>query len=92
MDSVAGVPILQFLSRLAEIFQELTVEELDLAGGTQGTDKPRDAIDEMAELALTFTYRFLRAFSLIDIRLQNAPTDNASFRIRTGRPWTWNHR
>ena len=35
----------------------------------------------MAELALTFTYRFLRAFSLIDIRLQNAPTDNASFRI-----------
>src|SRR5216684_7808115 len=31
MDSVAGGPILQFLSRLAEIFQDLAVEELNLA-------------------------------------------------------------
>src|SRR5580658_6858340 len=38
MDSVASAPILQFLSRLAEIFQNLPVEEFDLACRTQGTN------------------------------------------------------
>ncbi len=33
MDSVAGGPILQFLSGLAEIFQELAVEKFDFARG-----------------------------------------------------------
>ena len=38
MDSVASAPILQFLSRLAEIFQDLPVEEFDLASRAQGTN------------------------------------------------------
>jgi hypothetical protein len=58
----------------------LAVEEFDLARGIQGTHTPRNVIDEQAELAFALTYRFLRAPSLIDIRLQNAPTDDASFR------------
>ena len=31
MDSVAGGPILHFLNRLAEIFQDLAVDKFDLA-------------------------------------------------------------
>src|SRR5216684_5517008 len=37
MDDVAGGPIPQFLSRLAEIFQDLTIEKFDLARRIQGT-------------------------------------------------------
>src|SRR6266478_3044896 len=48
MDGVAGGPILQVLSRLAKIFQELAVEEFDLARGTQGTHEPRNAVDDQA--------------------------------------------
>ena len=53
MDSVAGVPILQFLSRLAEIFQELAVEQFDLARGIQGAHKPGNAVDDQAKAFLT---------------------------------------
>jgi hypothetical protein len=53
MHSVAGGPILQFLSRLAEIFQELTVEKFNLAGRVQGTHKPRNTVDDQTKTFLT---------------------------------------
>jgi hypothetical protein len=53
MDSVAGGPILQFLSRLAEIFQDLTVEKSDIACRTQGTHKPRNSVDDLTKAFLT---------------------------------------
>src|SRR5258706_78433 len=53
MDGVAGGPILQFLSRLAEIFQDLAVEKLDLACRTQGTHKPRNSVDDQTKAFLT---------------------------------------
>jgi hypothetical protein len=46
VDGVAGDPILQFLTRLAEIFQDLAVEKLRLAGRTQGRYKPRNGVDD----------------------------------------------
>src|SRR6267142_326645 len=64
MDGIAGVPILQFLRRLAEIFQELAVEEFDFARGTQGTHEPRNAIDDQAKAFLTLLERHLAARAL----------------------------
>src|SRR6266446_4503519 len=48
MNGVAGGPILQFLSRLAEIFQDLAVEKFHLACRTHGTYKPRNGVDDQA--------------------------------------------
>ncbi len=64
MDSVASVPILQFLSRLAEIFQDLAVDQFDLARGIQGTHKPRNAIDDQAKAFFTLLERRLVALAL----------------------------
>src|SRR4029077_6436760 len=64
MNGIAGGPILQFLSRLAEIFQDLTVEKFDLACRIQGTHKPRNGIDDPAEAFLTFLERRLVALAL----------------------------
>jgi len=52
MESVTGGPILQFLSRLAEILQDLAVEEFNLARRIQGTHKPRNCVDDPAETFL----------------------------------------
>src|SRR5260221_9707941 len=48
MDGIAGRPILQFLTRLAEILQDLAIQKLHLAGGTQGTHHARNGIDDQA--------------------------------------------
>ena len=48
MDGIAGGPILQFPSRLAEILQDLAVQKLYLAGGIQGTHHARNGIDDQA--------------------------------------------
>src|SRR3954471_7122935 len=50
MDDVAGGPTLQFLRRLAEIFQNLAVEELEPTCRTHGTHEPGNAIDDQAQI------------------------------------------
>jgi hypothetical protein len=52
VDSFVRGPMLQLLNRLAEIFQDLTVEEFHLAGGTQGTYKPRNGVDDQTKTLL----------------------------------------
>src|SRR6266849_7686354 len=64
MDSVAGGPILQFLGRLAEIFQDLAVDKFDLACRTQGTHKPRNGVDDQTKARLTLLARRLVALAL----------------------------
>src|SRR5260370_6199504 len=64
MDGVARGPILQFVCRLAEIFQDLAVEVLDPARGTQGTNKPRNRVDDPTQAGLTLLERDLIALSL----------------------------
>ncbi len=49
MDDVAGGPTLQFLRRLAEIFQDLAVEELKFTCSTHSTYEPGNAIDDQAQ-------------------------------------------
>src|SRR5258705_6675824 len=44
MDSFGGVPILQFFSGLAEVIQQLTVEELHLTRRAQGAHEPGNVI------------------------------------------------
>src|SRR2546425_871455 len=65
MEGIAGSPILQFLSRLAEIFQNLAVEKLDLAFRTQGTYESRNTVDDPAKAFLTL----LEGCSLLPRRL-----------------------
>ena len=48
MDGIAGGPILQFLSRLAEVFQDLAVDKFDLACRTQGAHVPWNGVDDQA--------------------------------------------
>src|SRR6266478_2509130 len=48
MDGVAGGPILQFLARLAEVFQDLAVEKFHLACRAHGAYKPRNGVDDQA--------------------------------------------
>src|SRR5258707_1766581 len=48
MDAVAYGTILQFLSRLAEIFQDLAVDKFDLPCRIRGRHKPRNAVDDQA--------------------------------------------
>src|ERR1700722_2306860 len=63
-DSLEVGRIFPFLDRLAEIFQGLTVEKLDLACGTQGKHKSRNAIDDQPKAFLTLPERFLVALAL----------------------------
>src|SRR5882762_6731657 len=49
-------------------------------------DHSGNAVDELAELTFTLTERLLRAFSLIDIRLQDAPTHDAALRVPNREP------
>ena len=52
MVSVADAPILQFLSGLAEILQDLAAEKFDLACRIRGRDKTRKAVDGEAQALL----------------------------------------
>jgi hypothetical protein len=63
MNRIAVGPVPQFLGRLAEIFQDLPVEELKLPGGADGTDEPGNAVDKLAEI----TKGVLRSPSLLEI-------------------------
>src|ERR1700688_948752 len=49
MDDIAGGPFLDFLRRLAKIFQELAVEELKFTCRSHGTHEPGNAIDDQAK-------------------------------------------
>src|SRR6267378_7256906 len=48
MDGVAGGPIPQFLSGLAEVFQDLAVHKFNLACRIRSRHKPRNTVDDQA--------------------------------------------
>src|ERR1700674_159884 len=78
MDGVAGRPILQFLSRLAEIFQDSPVDKLGLACRTQGADVPWNSIDDEAQSLLIRTEGLLGAFPLFKIGVRSVPLSDLS--------------
>src|SRR5260370_137052 len=64
MEGVARGPILQFLSGLAEILQDLTVEKFDLARCVPCTHKPGNAVDDQTKTFLTLLDRSLVGLAL----------------------------
>ncbi len=67
MEGVARGPILQFLSGLAEIFQDLTVDKFDLACRIRCRHKPRNAVDDLAQVLLIGTEGILSAFPVVNV-------------------------
>src|SRR5260221_9274481 len=75
MDHVAGGPILQLLSRGAEVFQELPVDEFDLASRAQGSHKPGNAVDDQAQALLIRPEAVLCALAVVNVSQQHVPAD-----------------
>src|SRR5229473_3955273 len=65
MDGVAGGPIPQFLSGLAEIFQDLTVDKFNLTCRIRCRHKSRNAVDDLAQALLIRAEVILGALPVI---------------------------
>src|SRR5207245_10771048 len=57
-----------------------------LALGAGDNNHSGNAVDQLAKFTFALTHRFFRSPSLIDVRLQNAPTDDASIRVAHREP------
>ena len=55
MCHAAGSPVLQLLQRLAEVLDDRTVDEFELAPWRKGRDEAWNAVDDEARLAFAFT-------------------------------------
>src|SRR5207247_3751961 len=59
MNRVAGGPILQFGGTLAEVFQDLPIEMLNLTCRIHGAHEPGNAVDDLAEISFDRAQVFL---------------------------------
>ena len=59
MNRVAGSPTFQFFERLAEVFQDLTIDDFDLTRRTHDGDKGRNAIDDLTKVEVARAQGFL---------------------------------
>jgi len=73
MEGVTRGPILQFLSGLAEIFQDLTVDKFDFACRIRGRHKSGNAVDDVAQVLLVGTEGILSALPVVDVSQQHVP-------------------
>src|SRR3712207_1752772 len=78
MHGVVGPPPPQLIQRLAEVLDNLAVDELELPGGRKDRDQPWNGVHEQARLALAGAQPVLGALPLIDVLQQHAPADDAS--------------
>src|SRR5258707_1158747 len=85
MDRIAGGPILQFLSRLTEILQDLAIEKFNLARRVQGTHHPWNSVDDETKAFFTLLESRLVALSIFDIGIRTEPFDNLSMRVQRRR-------
>src|ERR1700680_2044809 len=84
MDGVAGRPLLQFLGGLSEVLQGLAVDDLDLASGTMGRNKSRNAVEDQAQALLTRLEGLLSALSVINVSQHHVPARHPAFRVSRG--------
>src|SRR5260370_24108977 len=84
MNGVSVGPILQFLNRLAEIFQDLPVQEFNFAGRIHGTYQAGNAVDDQAKIEFARAQRFLSTLPVVNVRAQGIPANDPSFRIPRG--------
>ena len=79
MDEVAGSPTIQFLRALAEVSDDLLIDEFVFAFRRHRINEPRNTIDDQAQTEFAGTQRFFHALSVVDIRPQGIPADDTSF-------------
>src|SRR6266403_2666688 len=84
MDGVAGGPIPQFLSGLAEVFQDLAVDKFDLACRIRSRHKPRNTVDDQAQVMLIRPKGILSALPVVNVSQQHVPAGDTAFRISGG--------
>ena len=70
--------------RHPEKVEKALVGVREFAGRIADRNHSRNTVDELAELTFAFAERFLRALSLIDICLQDAPMEDAAVRVPHG--------
>jgi len=78
MCRAAGPPALELVQRLAEVLQNLAVNEFDLTAGRKGRDQPWNAVHDQARLTFAFAQRLLGALPLVDIRQEHAPANGVA--------------
>ena len=61
MNGVAGSPTFQFLDRLAEVFLDLTVDELEFTCRIRDGDQGRDTIDDLTKMLVASRQQHLKA-------------------------------
>src|SRR4030095_6356346 len=69
-------PILQLLLGLAEIFQRLAVEKLDLAHSPGRSNKPRNAIDDLTPRKFACKQGFLSTFAILNVDTGSVPFED----------------
>src|ERR1700676_2007079 len=84
MDGVAGRPLLQFLGSLSEVLQGLAVDDLDLAGGTMGRDKSRNAVEDQAQALFVRPKGLLGAHPVVNVSQQHVPAGDTTSRSPPG--------
>ena len=84
MDEAAGSPTIQFLRALAEVSDNLLIDEFVFAFRRHRIDEPRNAIDDQAQTLFACTQGFFHVFPIVDIGSQGIPADDASFRVPPG--------
>src|ERR1700730_2738803 len=84
MDGVAVRPLLQFLGSLAKVLKGLAVDHLDLAGGTMGRDKSRNAVEDQAQALFVRPEGLLGALPVVNVSQQHVPAGDTAFRVSRG--------
>ena len=94
MCHAAAPPALELFQRLAEVLEDLSVDEFDLTVGREGRNEPGNAVHDQTRLTFAFAQRILGALPLVDIRQQHAPAGNlaVAHRERENRCWRTNDR
>jgi hypothetical protein len=78
MDGVTGGPLFHFISRLAEILQDLAVEKFDLTCRVRGRDKARNAVDGETQALFIRPQGIFSPLPIVDVSTRCIPSDDFS--------------
>ena len=76
MNGIDEGPVLQILICLAEILQDLAIEELDLARCAQRSYEPRNVVDDLPPGHFPRAQAFLSPLAILDIQIDSVPFDD----------------
>src|SRR5260370_42332928 len=68
MNGVRGGPIFQFFMALAEIIQDLLIDEFDFAFRRQSTNKAGNTIDDQAKTLFAYTQARLGMLERVEVQ------------------------